>query len=137
MYFVVVVNLSEATEATNLALSHCLIRIMERVNLLTTSIDSYIMINPETQNVEITIPKNKNANKDGYNKLCKILSVYRQYEILVRKLISDIEQVQTSNKEISSSFSTQLNDLHSLVRYRTAIPTDQVFVCIFNNLFKK
>ncbi|XP_077296674.1 cilia- and flagella-associated protein 206 [Arctopsyche grandis] len=122
-----IVNLSEAAEATSLALSHCLIRIMERVNLLTTAIDTYIAINPDTRNIDIIIPKSKNVDRDAYNVLCKILSVYRQYEILVRKLISDMEYVQASNKEICNSFTTQLNDLHTLVRYRTAIPTDQVF----------
>lgn len=128
-----IVNLSEAAEATSLALSHCLIRIMERVNLLTTAIDTYIAINPDTRNIDIIIPKTKNLDRDAYNILCKILSVYRQYEILVRKLISDMEYVQASNKEICNSFTSQLNDLHTLVRYRTAIPTDQVFVSELNS----
>ncbi|KMQ94994.1 hypothetical protein RF55_4818 [Lasius niger] len=58
----------------------------------------------------------------------EMLTASRQQEIYIRKLLGDVERSERAVKTLMDRLQTRLFKLHDTVRYRTAIPTAQVYV---------
>lgn len=52
-----------------------------------------------------------------------------------RKLLSDTERCEKETKCLMERLQARLFKIHDTVRYRTAIPTVQVYVCIFYRIY--
>ncbi|XP_011702835.1 PREDICTED: UPF0704 protein C6orf165 homolog [Wasmannia auropunctata] len=57
----------------------------------------------------------------------EMLTASRQQEIYIRKLLSDVERSENAVKNLMERLQARLFKLHDTVRYRTAIPTTQVY----------
>ncbi|XP_077266992.1 cilia- and flagella-associated protein 206 [Temnothorax americanus] len=57
----------------------------------------------------------------------EMLTASRQQEIYIRKLLSDVERSENTVKNLLERLQARLFKLHDTVRYRTAIPTTQVY----------
>ncbi|XP_076382712.1 cilia- and flagella-associated protein 206 [Megalopta genalis] len=66
-------------------------------------------------------------NTDNVYWLIGILAACRQQEIYVRKLLSDVECSEKEVQGLMDRLQGRLFKIHDTVRYRTAIPTSQVY----------
>ncbi|XP_011174414.1 cilia- and flagella-associated protein 206 [Solenopsis invicta] len=57
----------------------------------------------------------------------EMLTASRQQEIYIRKLLSDVERSEKAVKNLMERLQARFFKLHDTVRYRTAIPTTQVY----------
>ncbi|XP_012222959.2 cilia- and flagella-associated protein 206 [Linepithema humile] len=57
----------------------------------------------------------------------EMLTASRQQEIYIRKLLNDVERSENVVKNLMERLQARLFKLHDTVRYRTAIPTTQVY----------
>lgn len=74
-----------ATEATSVELQRILVYIMDKVNLLTTALDTVYVFNIDERGREEMIirdPENIDAENVEYVK--KFLLIFRQYELFIR-----------------------------------------------------
>ncbi|KYQ50231.1 hypothetical protein ALC60_10685 [Trachymyrmex zeteki] len=72
----------------------------------------------------------KEAASDAEEKIewiIEMLTASRQQEIYIRKLLSDVERSENAVKDLMERLQARLFKLHDTVRYRTAIPTTQVY----------
>ncbi|XP_076651143.1 cilia- and flagella-associated protein 206 isoform X2 [Halictus rubicundus] len=59
--------------------------------------------------------------------LVKVLAACRQQEIYVRKVLNDVERCEKELQALMERLQGRLFKIHDTVRYRTAIPTAQVY----------
>ncbi|XP_012062355.1 PREDICTED: UPF0704 protein C6orf165 homolog [Atta cephalotes] len=59
--------------------------------------------------------------------IIEMLTASRQQEIYIRKLLIDVERSEKAVKDLMERLQARLFKLHDTVRYRTAIPTSQVY----------
>ncbi|KYN19793.1 PREDICTED: UPF0704 protein C6orf165 homolog [Trachymyrmex cornetzi] len=72
----------------------------------------------------------KEAASDAEEKIewfIEMLTASRQQEIYIRKLLSDVERSENAVKDLMERLQARFFKLHDTVRYRTAIPTTQVY----------
>ncbi|XP_014605288.1 PREDICTED: UPF0704 protein C6orf165 homolog [Polistes canadensis] len=66
-------------------------------------------------------------SKDNFKWAIEILTASRQQEIYIRKLLSDVEHSGNIIKNLIEHLQQRLAKLHETMRYKTAIPTTQVY----------
>ncbi|KAL6446763.1 hypothetical protein ACFW04_001295 [Cataglyphis niger] len=71
--------------------------------------------------------KTKKTNEEHIKWAIEMLTACRQQEIYIRKLLSDVEQSENAVKTLTDRFQKQLFKLHDTVRYKTAIPTTEIY----------
>lgn len=94
-----------------------LLSAMEKINALTTAIDHFH-----------NSPTNSRIKQKDIKYLINLLVVYRQYELLIRKFITEIENETQTVDDILMSLNEKLKKLHETVYMRIAIPASIVFV---------
>lgn len=65
-----------------------------------------------------------------FSKLVKILILFRQHELCVMDITKSLVDAKTTIDVSLKAFQDQLRRIHELVKFRTAIPTDKIFVMI-------
>lgn len=63
-----------------------------------------------------------------FTKLVKITILFRQHEIYVTNLTKSLAEVKSVIDSNLKAFRDKLQQIHELVKFRTAIPTDKIFV---------
>ncbi|XP_032523638.2 cilia- and flagella-associated protein 206-like [Danaus plexippus] len=117
----------DAGKACLASLSNSLIAVMQRVNSLTTAIADSISIQDETGNVLIDIPSGSELTEDDYKDIFELLAFNRQYELFIRKLLSDVESMVENGDRCVEKVKLVLEELHSAVKYKAAVPVVTVF----------
>ncbi|XP_076252362.1 cilia- and flagella-associated protein 206-like [Rhynchophorus ferrugineus] len=105
-----------------------LLLVMERVNLLTTIVDKCYTIKTTSKglHVDIVLPKECLPNF-SINYMTDLLIFFRQYELIMRKLIEEIEVISTRSEFVLKSIDKYLEKIHDTVFMRLAIPVGVVF----------
>ena len=62
-----------------------------------------------------------------------MLAFYRQYELFIRKLLADVESMTEKADQYVERTSAVLLELHAAVKYKAAVPVQNVFVSIQYN----
>ncbi|XP_043519912.1 cilia- and flagella-associated protein 206-like isoform X1 [Frieseomelitta varia] len=112
--------LQRAIEKTRDCIVEFLENLMSRIYKFTALADKIIFIKE-------LIPFDV-YTKENVNWAIEMLSASRQQEIYIRKLLSDVEHSEKEIKNYMERLQERLFKLHDTVRYRTAIPTVQVYV---------
>ncbi|XP_050357482.1 cilia- and flagella-associated protein 206-like isoform X5 [Nymphalis io] len=128
-------NLVDAGKACLASLSNSLITVMQRVNSLTSAIADTITIQDETGNVIIDIPTNSELTENNYKQIFELLAFNRQYELYIRKLLSDVETMVQNGTHYVDKVKHVLEELHATVKYKAAVPVVTVFP-LFTKLWR-
>ncbi|XP_011296767.1 UPF0704 protein C6orf165 homolog [Fopius arisanus] len=115
--------LQKAIEKSHQSILEFLQDIMKRVYRFTAAVENIVLILSSS----LKSPRFSDNHTDHAIWLIETLTAYRQQEIFIRKLLADVE---SSDKEIRGSvvrLKSRLLKIHDTVRYRTAIPTIQVY----------
>lgn len=106
------------TTVSQLNISHN--EIQQRINVLSTALQKYTE-NSDNNVIQLT-------NND-VNKLKHILSVHRQHDIFIDQLMNSLVNVKTDIDNCLQWFQNELQQIHGAVKFRTAVPTEKIFVC--------
>ncbi|XP_067006807.2 cilia- and flagella-associated protein 206 [Anabrus simplex] len=147
--------LQRALTATSETLQMYLTELMCRINTITTAVDNtvkkkieikgegekkkFVMLaenKTKTQEEEEEMGEEKKSEKEeeiikvtnadiDYIKSC--LALARQQEVFLRRLLADVDGSNTVVKEHLECLQKRLLQIHDTVRFRTAIPTVQVY----------
>ncbi|GLG97299.1 Uncharacterized protein GBIM_04083 [Gryllus bimaculatus] len=122
--------LDEANHATQEALKTYLHKIMQQIDTLTTTLEIHLHKQNEDNTAEsqgeeedyIEVPDEEIIFLKG----CLIAA--RQQEIYTRKLLAEVVSSEGILQELLDHLTKRLVQLHDTVRFRTAIPTVEVYV---------
>ncbi|XP_058446414.1 cilia- and flagella-associated protein 206 [Malaya genurostris] len=117
--------LEQSHESTKSILQITLCEIMDKVNLLTSALNSSIAYDLRNRAIVTLLPENVSA--DDLDMLKDLLVMYRQHEVYTRKLIDELALIKFNVDTCNQEYKQKLIKLHEAVQYRTAIPTDRVF----------
>ncbi|RVE42155.1 hypothetical protein evm_013195 [Chilo suppressalis] len=120
-------NLVDAGKACLGSLSNALIAVMQRVNALTTAVADVVAVQHETGNVYVDIPSGSHLTLEDYIQIFQLLAFNRQYELFVRKLLSDVETMVDNSITLVDRAKGVLEELHAAVKYKAAVPVITVF----------
>lgn len=118
--------LEQSYESTKSILQISLCEIMDRINLLTSSICSSVSIDIKNRQIIILLPQN--VTTDDFETVKSSLIMNRQHEIFTRKLSEFLESVKSDIDRSNHRYAEMLKMIHETVQFRTAIPTEKVFV---------
>ncbi|XP_033220083.1 cilia- and flagella-associated protein 206-like isoform X2 [Belonocnema kinseyi] len=121
--------LQDAIKKTHSSIVELLEQLMQKVYKFTTAVETVL---PDDFSDEgfCCCDDKKLPNfviEDDVQWCIEMLTAFRQKEIYIRKILSDIESCETELKCILQRLQNRLIKLHETVRYRTAIPTAQVY----------
>ncbi|XP_047364422.1 cilia- and flagella-associated protein 206-like [Vespa velutina] len=128
--------LQDAVKKTYDDILELLERLMTKIYEFTATIEniiSFVSIDEDYDDIcyssvkKIILPEN--IKEDNYERVVEILTTSRQQEIYIRKvkLLSDVEHSGNIIKNLIERLQQRLMRLHETMRYRTAIPTTQVY----------
>ncbi|XP_058819118.1 cilia- and flagella-associated protein 206 [Topomyia yanbarensis] len=117
--------LEQSHESTKSILQITLCEIMDKVNLLTSALNSSIAYDLRNRAIVTLLPENISA--DDLDMLKDLLIMYRQHEVYTRKMIDELALIKFNIDTCNQEYKQKLIKLHEAVQYRTAIPTDRVF----------
>lgn len=126
MIFVVPRLLDQSHESTKSILQITLCEIMDKVNLLTSALNSSIAYDLRNRTIVTLLPEN--ISSEDLDNLKDLLIMYRQHEVYTRKLIDELALMKFNIDTCNQEYNQKLIKIHEAVQYRTAIPTDRVFV---------
>ncbi|XP_024936316.1 cilia- and flagella-associated protein 206 isoform X2 [Cephus cinctus] len=122
--------LQRAVTKTQASILDVLEALMKMVYKLTAAVDNALMIRPDDEDdVSSVINKESpgDVTEEDVQFAIEMLAAVRQQEIYVRKLLGDVENCENEIKCLIQRLQGRLFKLHDTVRYRTAIPTAQVY----------
>lgn len=99
---------------------------MDKVNLLTSALSAAIAYDLRNRSIITLLPENITA--DDFETIKDLLAMYRQHEVYTRKLIDELAGIKLLIDGCKQEYEARLLRIHEAVQYRTAIPTDRVFV---------
>ncbi|XP_026316612.1 uncharacterized protein LOC113227803 isoform X2 [Hyposmocoma kahamanoa] len=120
-------DLVDASKASLATLSNSLMGVMQRVNTLTTAIDDRIVIEDETGNIIVSIPKDSDLTEDNYKQIFELLIFNRQYEMYTRRLLFDVEVLVHESINLQSEVKQVLDNIQATCRFKSAVPIASVF----------
>ncbi|KAL6262791.1 hypothetical protein P5V15_005581 [Pogonomyrmex californicus] len=119
--------LQEAITKTRNSILELLEPLMAKIYKFTAIVENAITIDSASK---IVCCGSKEAASDAGEKIewaIEMLTASRQQEIYIRKLLSDVERSENAVKNLMERLQARFFKLHDTVRYRTAIPTTQVY----------
>jgi len=75
-----------------------------------------------------TIDKKKENNISNYDYLKEILTMFRQHEIYLNELLTNLNNTNNYIDKYIKLYREQLDELHATVQFKIAIPCELVFV---------
>ncbi|CAH0763240.1 unnamed protein product [Diatraea saccharalis] len=120
-------NLVDAGKACLGSLSHALMAAMQRVNALTSAAHGRVAAARDTGNVHVDPPPDTDLTVDNYKEIFQLLAFNRQYELFIRKLLSDVETMVDNAVACVDRAKAVLEELHAAVKYKAAVPVVTVF----------
>lgn len=151
--------LQEALPKTRNSIVELLEPLMAKVYKFTAVVENAITCATDIPNIVCDSPKGTASNlEEKIEWAIEMLTASRQQEIYIRffsnchvsfsmrlhvrfliqyycrKLLSDVERSENEVKNLKERLRERLYKLHNTVRYRTAVPTAQVYVNITNSI---
>lgn len=68
--------------------------------------------------------------REDLNHIFELLAFNRQYEMFIRKLLSDVEVMLSNAMKYVDGLRLVLEDLHTVMQYKAAVPVMTVFVSL-------
>lgn len=99
---------------------------MDRINLLTSAISA--AISNDFKNRQIIVLLSENLTAEDFEIVISALIMNRQHEIFTKKLCDLLENVKMDINRSNHRYNEMLKIIHETVQFRTAIPTEKVFV---------
>ncbi|KAL0129841.1 hypothetical protein PUN28_001831 [Cardiocondyla obscurior] len=121
--------LQEALTKTRNSILQMLEPLMTKIYKFTAIVENAITCT-SIDTLDATFCSSKEIVSDMQKKIewtIEMLTACRQQEIYIRKLLSDVERSENTVKNLTERLRARLFKLHDTVRYRTAIPTTQVY----------
>lgn len=118
--------LEQSYESTKSILQIALCEIMDRINLLTSAISAAISNDFKNRQIIVLLPENLTA--EDFEVVISALIMNRQHEIFTKKLSDLLENVKMDINRSNHRYHEMLKIIHETVQFRTAIPTEKVFV---------
>lgn len=112
---------------TKAQLSISLSEIQNRINLLATALNNCICENHDAKQYYIEIPFDY-FTEEEFDQLKDVLIMHRQHEYYVNTLIRSLARTKADIDHLLKAFKEKLRNIHEIVQFRTAIPTDKIFV---------
>ncbi|XP_011878807.1 PREDICTED: UPF0704 protein C6orf165 homolog [Vollenhovia emeryi] len=119
--------LQEALTKTRNSILELLEPLMAKIYKFTAVVENAVT-RVSTDASDAACCSSEEADADGkIERAIEMLTASRQQEIYIRKLLSDVERSENTVKSLMERLRARLFKLHDTVRYRTAIPTTQVY----------
>lgn len=106
-------------KTTKLQLSISLKEVNDRIDALVEPFAKLLKLNESSQQIEC-------------DKIIKAITLNRQCERYLRDLANTLADHQTYIESYLKNFRIQLNKIHEIVKFRTAIPITSIFVSEIN-----
>lgn len=106
--------------------------IENRINLITSALTPFIF-EDDLNGIEIIIPE---QHTDNYERLKNVLIMLRQHEFYAQCLTRSLSKTKADIDYSLKSFKDKLCSIHETVQFRTAIPTEKIFVSNRTNFEK-
>ncbi|XP_012543365.2 cilia- and flagella-associated protein 206 [Monomorium pharaonis] len=119
--------LQEALTKTRNSILELLESLMAKIYKFTAVVENAITRMSIDYASDAACYTSREAQEDKIEWAIEMLTASRQQEIYIRKLLSDIERSENAVKNLMERLQARLFKLHDTVRYRTAIPTTQVY----------
>ncbi|XP_015119230.1 cilia- and flagella-associated protein 206 [Diachasma alloeum] len=119
--------LHEAIEKSHQSILDFLQNIMKKVYQFTAGIETIVFTCSSSPKSSLLNNNNINNPTDYACWAIEMLTAYRQQEIFIRKLLANVEFSENQMKSFVVRFKSRLLKIHATVRYRTAIPTIQIY----------
>ncbi|XP_066253099.1 cilia- and flagella-associated protein 206 [Euwallacea similis] len=122
--------LEKAVAVIKAGTEETLLMVMERVNALTTMVDKCYVVRHTCRGFQLQCITGedmiiKNSNDVEYIK--DLLVFFRQYELLIRRILDEIDHMPLKSEEIWGSMEKLLKIIHETVYMKIAIPIGVVF----------
>lgn len=104
---------------------------MQTVYRLTAAVENIMVM----LNLEETESVSERSESRKFLWIIEMLTACRQQEIYTRKILADVELCANDVRNLINQLHARLLKIHNTVRFRTAIPTLQVFVRFLHNKF--
>ncbi|XP_043485126.1 cilia- and flagella-associated protein 206-like isoform X2 [Leptopilina heterotoma] len=122
--------LQEAVKKTQSSIMELLEQLMQRIYKFTSAVENVLHLELSDYEKFSSGSDKKFTNSITDSDIqwsIQMLASLRQQEIYVRKILCDIEHSENDFKNILERLQNRFIKLHETVRYRTAIPTSQVY----------
>lgn len=120
--------MEQSCDSTKSILDITLFGVLDRINLLTSCLHSVISF--EVKNKDITINLPEGIYQKEYENIKDVLIMYRQMECYIKDLMEHLDDVKRNTETLLRLYKTSLEGLHEAVQFKTAVPTEFVFVSI-------
>ncbi|KAF7991410.1 hypothetical protein HCN44_002972 [Aphidius gifuensis] len=114
--------LQEAVVKTRDSILELLEDLMKTVYRLTAAVENIVQI----LSFKTNYSSDKKIDKE-YTWIIEMLIAYRQQEIYTRKILADVDELANDLNSLMDRLQARLLKLHNTVKFRTAIPTLQVY----------
>lgn len=104
--------------------------IHHRINLIATALNLYTT----ATNDHIRISISSAEHTEYYDDLKDVLIMHRQHAFYVNGLINSLGKAKTNIDQCLKLFKEKINSIHEVVKFRTAIPTEKIFVGLLYGL---
>lgn len=118
--------MEQSCDSTKSILDITLFGVLDRINLLTSCLHSVISF--EVKNKDITINLPEGITQKEYENIKDVLIIYRQMECYIKDLMEHLDDVKRNTETLLRLYKTSLEGLHEAVQFKTAVPTEFVFV---------
>lgn len=98
--------------------------IHQRINLIATALNLYTT----ATNDHIRISISSAEHTEYYEDLKDVLIMHRQHAYYVNGLINFLAKTKVEIDQCLKLFKEKINSIHEVVKFRTAIPTEKIFV---------
>lgn len=98
--------------------------IHHRINLIATALNLYTT----ATNDHIRISISSADHTEYYEDLKDVLIMHRQHAFYVNGLINSLAKTKVDIDQCLKLFKEKINSIHEVVKFRTAIPTEKIFV---------
>ncbi|KAG8040317.1 hypothetical protein G9C98_000888 [Cotesia typhae] len=116
--------LQESLEKSRNSTLELLENLMIMVYRLTAAVDNSLLKLLDKKKKSVYFD---DQNFDDFKLIISTLTTCRQQEIYVRKILSDLENIEDEFKNLMEHLQSRLHKLHDTVKFRTAIPIVQVY----------
>lgn len=126
-FFQVPCLLTRAIGAVRNTCEATLTSVMESVNILTTLVDkSYVVKNLHGEPI-VELDTSADVDEPTIEESKDYLILYRQYEVYVRRMLEELNRLETVAENQNEKFGKLLSDIHQMVFMKLAVPAALVF----------
>lgn len=98
----------------------------QRINLIVSVLQPFVITNIGQTKISLIEPK----HLEQFEQLKNILIMQRQHSHYLMSLLKSLSKTKSEIDHSLKKFKETVRAIHEIVQFRTAIPTDKIFVSI-------